>query len=299
MDEAAAALDALAPEVAVTYAEAGGWGRAIALEARRRGVPLAGLQHGFVYRHWLNYRHEPDEMRPDPANAADRGFPLPAATLLFDEHTKEHLARAGGFPEDAMAVTGSARFDDLASAMAALQPADIQRARRDAGATGDQMLIVFAGKEREARRVLPGLIAAVGTMPAVQLAIKPHPAETPAVYAAAAAGTANVRILPADAPLPPLLGAAAGVVTVNSTVAIDAVALGVPALVIGLPNNLSPFVARGTMLGASSPEAIPGALASLLYDQKFRNRSERRPIADSGQAARRTADAVLALAGRT
>ena len=193
MDEAAAALDALAPEVAVTYAEAGGWGRAIALEARRRGVPLAGLQHGFVYRHWLNYRHEPDEMRPDPANAADRGFPLPAATLLFDEHTPEHLARAGGFPEDAMAVTGSARFDDLASAMAALQPADIQRARRDAGATGDQMLIVFAGKEREARRVLPGLIAAVGTMPAVQLAIKPHPAETPAVYAAAAAGTANVR----------------------------------------------------------------------------------------------------------
>ena len=35
----------------------------------------------------------------------------------------------------------------------------------------------------------------------------------------------------------------------------------------------------------------------MLYDQKFRNRSERRPIADSGQAARRTADAVLALAG--
>ena len=62
MDEAAAALDAIEPEVAVTYAEAGGWGRALALECRRRGIPLAGLQHGFIYRHWLNYRHEPDEM---------------------------------------------------------------------------------------------------------------------------------------------------------------------------------------------------------------------------------------------
>ena len=75
MDEAAAALDALAPRVAITYAEAGGWGRAIMLESRRRGIPSAGLQHGFIYRHWLNYLHEPDEMTRDPAQAADGGFP--------------------------------------------------------------------------------------------------------------------------------------------------------------------------------------------------------------------------------
>ena len=64
MDEAGAALDAVQPDVAVTYAEAGGWGRALALEARRRAIPLVGLQHGFIYRHWLNYRHEADEMLP-------------------------------------------------------------------------------------------------------------------------------------------------------------------------------------------------------------------------------------------
>ncbi len=65
MDEAAAALDACRPRVVVTYAEAGGWGRAIVLESRRRGIPSVGLQHGFIYRHWLNYLHEPDEMAPD------------------------------------------------------------------------------------------------------------------------------------------------------------------------------------------------------------------------------------------
>ena len=48
----------------VTYAEAGGWGRALVLECRRRGIPSVGLQHGFIYRHWLNYLHEPDEMAP-------------------------------------------------------------------------------------------------------------------------------------------------------------------------------------------------------------------------------------------
>ncbi len=76
MDEAGAALDALKPDAIVTYAEAGGWGRALMLEARRRGIPSVALQHGFIYRHWLNYRHEPDEVRPSAANAADRGFPL-------------------------------------------------------------------------------------------------------------------------------------------------------------------------------------------------------------------------------
>ena len=39
MDEAGAALDRLQPDVCLTYAEAGGWGRAIVLEARRRRHP--------------------------------------------------------------------------------------------------------------------------------------------------------------------------------------------------------------------------------------------------------------------
>ncbi|HEY8550845.1 MAG TPA: hypothetical protein VIL35_12885, partial [Vicinamibacterales bacterium] len=91
MDEAAAAIERTAPRLVLTYAEAGGWGRAIMLEARRRGVPSAGLQHGFIYRHWLNYRHEPDEMLPSPGNPEDRGFPRPDLTLLYDRHAADHL----------------------------------------------------------------------------------------------------------------------------------------------------------------------------------------------------------------
>ena len=74
MDEAGAALDRLAPDVAVTYAEAGGWGRALMLEARRRGIPSVGLQHGFIYRHWLNYLHDADEMTASPAIWTMRAF---------------------------------------------------------------------------------------------------------------------------------------------------------------------------------------------------------------------------------
>jgi len=298
MDEAAAAIRTIEPEVAVTYAEAGGWGRALAIEARRAGVAFAGLQHGFIYRHWLNYRHEADEMQPDARNAADRGFPAPDRTLLFDEYAAAHLKQAGRFPDTALAVTGSASQDDLLAAVETLGPEDVDRVRRDAGAEPPRALVVLATKEREARAALPALVEAVRGMADVQLAIKPHPAETAGVYAAAAAGAPNVRVLPAGTPLAPLLRAARAIVTVNSTVAIDALALGVPSLVIGLPNNLTPFVDAGRMLGAGSAAEIREALTRLLYDQEFRSRIDRGRAGPGRNAAAAAADAILALRTR-
>ena len=298
MDEAAAAIDRLQPRAAVTYAEAGGWGRALALECRRRGVPLAAMQHGFIYRHWLNYRHEPDEAQPDPRNTADRGFPFPETTLLFDDRTAGYLVSAGRFPASALEVTGSPRLDDVHAAMAALSREDVDRARRDAGAGIGARLLLFAAKEREARRALPGLLGAVRAMPDVHLAIKPHPAETPAVYGPAVAGIPNVTVLPVAAPLAPLLAAADAIVTVNSTVAIDALTMGLPSLVIGLPNNLTPFVEAGLMAGARTPEEMRDGLARVLYDQEFRSRIERSRSGAGGQAAAaRSAEAIVRMTG--
>src|SRR5262249_33193436 len=134
MDEAAAALDAIEPDVAVTYAEAGGWGRALALGWRGGAGPLARPPAGLLFPPWVHYRHEPDEMLPDPASAADRGFPYPAATLLFDEHAAEHLSTAGRFPASALAVTGSARLDELMTAVRHLTAADIETACAESGA---------------------------------------------------------------------------------------------------------------------------------------------------------------------
>ena len=304
MDEAGAALDALHPDVALTYAEAGGWGRALAMEARRRGVPLAGLQHGFIYRHWLNYLHEPDEMAP--LGAADAGFPLPDLTLVFDEYAARHLREAGRFPADRIEVTGSPRLDAMAAEMRRLTAQDREQTLAAAGAGGGPMLVLVT-KYAEARGILPALLEAVRGLPEVQLAIKAHPGETPDPYRAAAAGIPNVRVLPGTAPLAPLLAACRAVVTVNSTVALDAVALGIPALAVGLPSNLSPFVEAGALAGAGADADIPRVLRALLYDEEFRSQLASRAgsvaeawrMASDGGAAARSAAAVLRLAART
>jgi hypothetical protein len=303
MDEAGAALDAIRPGVAVTYAEAGGWGRAIILEARRRGIPTAGLQHGFIYHSWLNYLHEEDEMRSDPTNPTEAGFPRPVQTMLFDDYARAHLERGGHFPADSLVVTGSPRLDALVRTIGALSSEDIAAARQMTGA-GARDVVLFVGKFTQARHVLGPLAEAIGRMPGVHLVIKTHPAETADAYEPVATGRDNVRVLDAGAPLAPLLRSCRLVVTVNSTVALDAGVLGIPALVIGLPNNLSPFVDAGIMAGAAATSEIELALNRILYDEEFRLQLKRAredylrrfAIGSDGRAAARSADAVLALA---
>ena len=298
MDEAGASLDAIRPGAALTYAEAGGWGRAIMLEARRRGIPSVGLQHGFIYRHWLNYLHEPDEMEPV---GDDRGFPRPDLTLLFDRYADQHLQSAGHFPASALQVTGNARLDDLVVACQA------NRARADEirgalGLPGSRRCALLAAKHSEIREALPALIHAVERLPQVTLLIKPHPAETPEVYAPYLRG--NVRLAPGASSLAELLAIADAVVTMNSTVAIDALVLGTPSFVIGLPNNLSPFVDEGAMRGANAALDIERELGALLYDADVRRAvlnagatfAARYALVSDGQAGRRSAEAILALA---
>jgi hypothetical protein len=152
--------------------------------------------------------------------------------------------------------------------------------------------------------VLPALVAAVGSLERVRLVIKPHPAETADAYNRIA-GSPSVSILDPQTELAPALAASRAVVTVNSTVALDAGVAGIPALVIGLPNNLSPFVDAGALAGASVDE-IPTQLKRILYDEGFRQQlsAVRRDILGAhairagGTAAARSADAVLELTAK-
>jgi hypothetical protein len=297
MDEARAALTRIEPDVAVTYAEAGGWGRALVLEARRLGVPTVGLQHGFIYRHWLNYQHEADELMPA---GADPGFPLPTCTLVFDRYAEQTLQTMGQFPASAIAITGSPRLDELAARLRTVR-ADRASIRRDLGVSDGDHLLVLAAKASEVGPHLDGLFGAVASRPGLRLVIKPHPAETREAYLHRIPPGAPIAVQEAHADLGRLLAAADGLVTLNSTVAIDALVLGVPALVLGLPSNLSPFVDAGTMVGATGDRIGP-ALETLLYDRQAREAllergrafAEACEMRADGGAARRAADRILA-----
>lgn len=325
MDEAGAAMDACRPARVLTYAEAGGWGRAIMLEARRRGIPSIGLQHGFIYRHWLNYLHGPDEMRPSPANPSDVGFPRPDLTLLYDGYAARHLRTAGHFPEHALRVTGSPGLDSLVSAVARVTDDDRVRIREVLGASPNEALAIVVSKYSQIRDALPSLVHAAAqlanpgpgpggavaaggaTSVSVRLVIKPHPAETAQPYVTGPhmsdpAGAACVTIAPPALDLAALLSVASLVITVNSTVALDAMTLGLPSLIVLLPNNLSPFVDAGVMAGAQDPQDLPGLLLALAQtDAPLRRELAARAgaflqsnqIESKGEASTSAVDAML------
>ena len=300
MDHAAAALDALTPSVAVTYAEAGGWGRALALESRRRGIPLVGIQHGFIYRHWLNYVHEPDELAPSTARPVDLGFPRPLLTLVFDTCAERHLRERAHFPEQAVQIVGSAEREALVEAARRMTDHERAAIRGTLDIPASRHVVLCATKFTEARDVLPALARAIRTRPDLYLVIKAHPAESTDGYAPFAGD--SISVLPAATPLAHLLAIAEAVVTVNSTVAIDALALGLPSLSIGQPNNLLPFVEAGAMLGADDDVQIAEALSRLIGDEQLRaaivekGRAMLGPDPD-GRATDNAADWILTLAG--
>ena len=270
--------------------------------------PLAGLQHGFIYRHWLNYRHEPDEMLPDPDNPADAGFPRPALTLLFDEYAARHLATAGRFPPTRSPSPAAPRLDELIAPSRALTPADIDRDARGRRGAGDAGARRCSPPRSGKRAPCPAGARRGGraAMPDVQLAIKPHPAETPDVYAAVVAAAPNVRVLAgrraaaaaARAPRAPSSRSTRPSRSTRSRWAC-------PSLVIGLPNNLTPFVDAGdARRGRRRTEIRAGAApdscmirSSASSTGSRRGLARRHRLRSGRRRAARSADAVIAHPG--
>jgi UDP-N-acetylglucosamine 2-epimerase len=251
-------------------------------------------------------------MQPSPANPADRGFPRPDRTLVYDGYAAQHLITAGHFPPEAIAITGSPALDALVASVSRVDADERARIRVALDAQGraeDAVpFVLLVTKYTQVRDVLPDLLAAVAALRSVRLVIKPHPAETAEPYrlAAEAAGVRDVIIAPPAIDLARLLAVARVLVTVNSTVAIDAISLGVPACVIGLPNNLSPFVEAGVMAGAGAragADDLAQRLGSLLHDDAQREAllargrafAARYAITPDGRAAERAADVMTGI----
>jgi hypothetical protein len=201
-------------------------------------------------------------------------------------------------------VTGSVRLDMVVAAAHGVSDEARAALRAQLGAGSDSPIVVVAAKYLQLGDAFAALVDAARVMPDIRLVVKPHPAEGAQAYLDASRGVANVVLAPASTGLGTLTAVASALVTANSTAAIEAMPLGVPTLVVALPNNLSPFVEAGAMAGAATPGDVAPALRALLYDREMRQRIataqeafvRRYRIEANGQAAERAADAIVSLA---
>jgi hypothetical protein len=251
----------------------------------------------------MNYHHDTDEVAASPRNPADQGFPSPTLTLLYDRLAAAHLRRIGHFRADALAVTGSPRLDALAARARALTDAHLVRVRDAAGVPAGRRMVLVAAKFTQIAGVFPDLVRALVDVPDAHVVVKCHPAEGSDVYLSAVGGNTAVTIAPATLDLAELTRASDLLVTVNSTASIEAMVMGVPTLVLALPNNLSPFVDAGVMDGVEVGGDVAAALRTALDTgarrEAWRARAAafmaREGIHSDGQAVTRAAQAILSL----
>jgi hypothetical protein len=257
--EVAAAIEVEEPQVLVLYAESSGLGRAAIRAARDQGVATIAIQHGIMYPQYYSHEHAPDEI------SGDEAVPIPDRTAVFGELAKEILVRRGSYPEEAIVVTGSPKFDALVQAASGY---DRDAIRAAAAVPRGARLLVLATRWSAVRPVFAELAAAVERLEDAFLLVKPHQAESRDPYDEVLSKLCSkrTRVLPAAASLVELLFASDGLITVDSLASSEALVLGRPVLVVNLPSNLGSLVARGVALGVPRGQSIEQGIRALLFD---------------------------------
>jgi hypothetical protein len=199
--------------------------------ARRRGIPVVAIQHGMIY-----------PGNPEYCQPTHPAAPRPDVTCVFGQAERDLLIEQGGYPADAVVVTGSPRADPRA----ARQPiTDDERAvvRHELGVVDGARLLVVSVAHNQVMGDLYAatMIAATlgGPLPGIHIVIKVHPQDRGhagydrllAGLAAAGAYPVSTVTIVRDMDIYRLLRSADAHIGQYSTVLTDAVVAGTPNMI--------------------------------------------------------------------
>lgn len=233
----ASLLSRVAPRV-VLVADPGEFGLIAA--AKERGAVVVEIQHGIIDRYNPSYSW--------PAGAAPHraALAVPDRLLVHGEHWRDELA-VHAFWGDGLRVVGNPRVD-------------LYRRARSGRRPGGNRTLVFTSQGiavEEAANLLAQCAEAAQGRGALEIVVKLHPVydQGPRAYAERLGHFPNVRIVSANE-MPStfaLLAAADLHASISSATHYDAVALGVPTVVLQLASHetVAPLVAAGDAMVAA------------------------------------------------
>ncbi len=253
------ALRRLSPSV-VLLADTGDY--AVMAAARELGIPVVEFQHGFTHRHF------PGNSWSRAAQSYKERMPLPHRLLVYGPHWQRELA-ANGFWNDELKSVGSLRIDRY------------RRQPRTPAADGCTFVVTAAGVDTS--RLIAFLTEAIRLLRdrvKFQAIIKTHPliAGRDNDFVAAFSGDERVRVVGgSEAPSTfELLRSAHLHVSIASTCHYEALALGVPTVI--LPLTGSENVLQLHAAGHASFPQSPAEFADIV--QGWRGYTVRREVGD-------------------
>jgi hypothetical protein len=148
------------------------YGLAVTLQANLLGVPVSGLQHGFMcardfYVHFNAYGQS--EKRGDVS-------PLPNYLLLYGDFYKNILVKYSNIPPGRCVVTGAPRFDDRHAVAV-----DHKKVRESLGIGTDEFVVLIAvnhPNEELKFKTFGMILSTLHLFPAIRIIAKLHPTDS-------------------------------------------------------------------------------------------------------------------------
>lgn len=231
---------------------------------------------------------------------------------VMSPHAKRMYIRMGA-EANRVFVTGQPRFDQIQQ-----KKFNREYILKELGIPQNRGIVVLATQpllgsfwtEKERERFVEVVVRAMDEFPEEQLVIKLHPGEKMEEYQKILAKIGhNQAILCQDIDLYQLLHASHLLITIHSTVALEAMILDKPVITINLSGKPDPFpyAQSGAAIGVYKEEDLAPAIRKALYDLQTRKEMERKrkefvqehAYKVDGRASQRVADLIIRLAKHT
>jgi len=268
------AIETEKPDLIIIEGEYFGLGRAAVIAGRLKNVPTLALQHGIIHPYHNGYVYPKNEVFN---KVSLQHYVLPDKTAVYGKYTEKVLTEICNYPPENVVVTGSPRYDVLVKAKQVFKKERFL-AQYGLDPLKKTVLLITQGYH-VSHDFLRATVKALKQFSEIQAMIKPHPGDVEPEWHSKILQKENYHALVLDPESNTFeaLFACDLMLTVSSTVAIEAMFLNKPVVIVNLTGEPDPmpYVESGAALGAYREQDVAPAIRKALFDEDIRKELEK------------------------
>ena len=244
-----------------------GTSRFLVFGAKLSNIPSLALQHGLIHPMHISYSYSKDDLY---GKGKELECYLADKTAVYGRKFKELLIDNGKYRPERIAVTGQPRTDILFEQKKTYSKRDMFK---KLGITINKKLVVFASQPlkdlSESRLTLQAIASCLKNFKDLMLVVKLHPNDNKDFYVNVLEDMKSKAIVIKEIDLYGLLYSSDLVLSVSSTVMLEALLMDKPVIQVNLFENYDFFgQLRGkAFLHVKNELELKNAIAKCLYDQ--------------------------------
>ena len=253
-----------------------GASRFLVIASKICSVPSIGMQHGLIAPYGsVAYNYHWNDLHKHKGNL---NCPLADQTAVFGSYFKEVLTRYGGYDSERITITGQPRMDIVFKNKKGYEK---EKLCDRFGIEKGKNIVCYASEpvKKEVERAFCAVVKGLKGVKDAVLLVKVHPAEEEAVYRALLKRLGYPAIVSKDMDLYEALTCCDLLISIQSTVILEALALGKPAIQLNLAEEHDVFGEGAKEMITwvkDERKLIPAIRKALLQDPDFRKVEKRK-----------------------